>query len=296
MRVFILGGTGSIGTAIVSELIARAHDVTALSRSQPSDRKLQALGAQLYRGDLTGPYSWVGDAVACDAIIHVAATFGDDMGAVDRAVVSELMRAAEDKARETRLLYTGGCWMYGETGDDIATEDRAFDPLPAFAWMAEHGEELLKAPGFATAIVHPAMVYHDDGGGVFGRFTAAAQEGRRLEISGSPQTRWPIIERTDLARAYCDLLVRPDLTGHFNAVSQEGVRVGEIARSIAQVYGAASDAEVLTVEDLVREHGAWAKGPTLDQQMSARKLKRLTSWKPRVTDYRMSAFMSRGGS
>ena len=27
------------------------------------------------------------------------------------------------------------------------------------------------------------------------------------------------------------------------------------------------------------EHGAWAEGPTLDQQMSAEKLKRQTGWK-----------------
>ena len=40
IRVFILGGTGAIGTAVLQELIARSYTVVALSRSK-------ILGAQI---------------------------------------------------------------------------------------------------------------------------------------------------------------------------------------------------------------------------------------------------------
>lgn len=79
MRVFVLGGTGTIGTAVVSELVNRNHQVVALSRSEKSDHKLVSAGADLLRGNLSDPTHWADDAISCDAIIQVAATFGDDI-------------------------------------------------------------------------------------------------------------------------------------------------------------------------------------------------------------------------
>ncbi len=287
MRVFILGGTGSIGTAVTAELCRRSHEVTALSRSGVADDKLRRLGADPSRGDLRAPAGWAAEAVGHDAIIHAAATFSDDMGDVDTQVVSALIGAAKQTRHKPRLIYTGGCWLYGETGDAVATEDSRFNPIPAFSWMVGNAARLLATPAFSAAILHPAMVYHADGG-VFDRFIEPPREGRPMEIWGDRQTRWPLIHRSDLARAYCDLLVRPDLTGHFNVVSEEGVRVGDIVDAIAQALGSTLPPATLSADVLVSRHGAWAIGPTLDQQMSAAKLRSETGWTPEITDYRRS--------
>src|SRR5437016_5034036 len=42
---------------------------------------------------------------------------------------------ARGAAGPARLIYTGGCWLFGATGDELATEETPFRPLPAFAWM-----------------------------------------------------------------------------------------------------------------------------------------------------------------
>ncbi|MEN9061865.1 NAD(P)H-binding protein [Ponticoccus litoralis] len=125
MQVFILGGTGTIGTAVVGELVSRNHQVFALSRSERSDELLLSAGATPVRGDLSEPDGWVNAAVSSGAIIQAAATFGEDMGDVDAKAMKAVMQAAETRRDTTRLVYTGGCWLYGETGDEIATEDRA---------------------------------------------------------------------------------------------------------------------------------------------------------------------------
>ena len=287
MRVFILGGTGSIGTAVTAELRRRSHEVTALSRSGPADDKLRWLGAVPCRGDLRNPTAWAAEAVGHDAVIHAAAIFGDDMGAIDDRVVSALIEAAKGARHKPRLIYTGGCWLYGETGDAVATEESGFNPIGAFSWMVGNAARLLAVPEFSTAILHPAMVYHAEGG-VFDRFIELARENRPMEIWGDLQTRWPLIHRCDLARAYCDLLERPDLTGHFNAASEEGVQVGDIMDAIARAFGNTLPPVTLSADDLVSRHGAWAIGPTLDQQMSAAKLRSETGWTPEITDYRRS--------
>lgn len=285
MQVFVLGGTGTIGTAVVAELVSRNHQVLALSRSEKSDELLTSAGATPFRGNLTEPNHWADAAVSFDAIIQTAATFGEDMGDVDARAMKALAQASETLTEPTRLIYTGGCWLYGETGDEVATEDRPFDPLPSFSWMITHAQMLLDAPKLRTAVVHPAMVYDMRDGGVFHRFLSAAKVGHRIEIWGSETTRWPLIASSDLARVYCDLVERSDLVGYYNAVAEEGVTVGRIAAVISEAYGSPTVPFILSVDEAVRENGAWAKGPTLDQQMSAQKLQSAIGWKARIKDF-----------
>jgi nucleoside-diphosphate-sugar epimerase len=285
MRVFVLGGTGTIGTAIVAELVKRNHQAVALSRSEKSDHKLASAGADPLRGDLSDPSHWVDAAISCDAIIQAAATFGDDMGDVDAKAMKALMRTSGSQTCPMRVIYTGGCWLYGETGDDVATENRPFDPLPAFEWMVKHANMLLKSPNLYTAVVHPAMVYDARDGGVFHRFLSAAKAGEPIEIWGSAAARWPLIASSDLACVYCDLAERQDLVGHFNAVSEEGIPVGQISSTLSEAMSSPQEPTLRSVESLVREYGDWARGPTLDQQMSANKLVAATGWAPKISDY-----------
>ena len=52
MRVFVTGATGHIGSALVPELVAAGHDVTAMARSDSSATIAGRLGATVRRGDL----------------------------------------------------------------------------------------------------------------------------------------------------------------------------------------------------------------------------------------------------
>ena len=52
MKVFVLGGSGFIGTAVVRELLAHGHAVTALARSERSAESLANAGCEVLRGDI----------------------------------------------------------------------------------------------------------------------------------------------------------------------------------------------------------------------------------------------------
>ena len=51
MRVFVTGGTGVIGTALVGRLLERGDEVIALARSDAACRTLESRGARGIRGD-----------------------------------------------------------------------------------------------------------------------------------------------------------------------------------------------------------------------------------------------------
>lgn len=218
-----------------------------------------------------------------DGIIQAAATFEEDMGPVDRRVLTALARAAQTAGTRPRFIYTGGCWFFGETGDEIATEESPFNPLPEFDWMVENAARLAASSAFSTAIIHLAMVYSEEGG-VFARFVENASKKELIEIWGNAGIRWPLVHRDNLASAYRLLLERPDLTGHFNASAQTGKKVGDIAAWFAGASGIA----VNPAEKAVAAYGKLAEGPMLDQQISSAKLRIVCHWVPRHNDFRMS--------
>ncbi|CUI01840.1 NAD-dependent epimerase/dehydratase family protein [Leisingera aquaemixtae] len=289
MKVLILGGTGSIGTAVTRELVRSGHQVTGLSRSAASDSRLGAMGARPLRGDLRRPEGWVQEVASTDALIQLAATFGDGMAAADTTAIAAILHQASRRPEPLRLLYTGGCWLYGATGDRIANEASPLRPIKPFAWMQENGQRVLASPALSAAVVHPAMVYHADGG-VFSRYLEAARSARPFEIWGSITTRWPLVHRSDLARAYRLLLEQPQLTGHFNASAETGVSVADITAEIARRHAHDASYVVRSLKYVLTKHGAWAERPALDQQMESGKLRRLAGWQVKHSNFRTAHF------
>ena len=146
MRVFILGGTGLIGSAVVRELVTRGHDVLGLARSEAAATRLRQSGATPLTGDIAAPERWASGLPVLDAVIHMACDFTTDMGAIDRRLLDVLLPALAAQPNTPRFITTGGCWLFGATGDGIATETSPFHPLPAFEWMVPQLQRVLDTP------------------------------------------------------------------------------------------------------------------------------------------------------
>lgn len=69
-RIFLTGASGFIGGAI-SRQLAGAHEIVAMSRSEKSDARIEALGVQTLRCDLDTLSP--GDLPECEAVVHCAA-------------------------------------------------------------------------------------------------------------------------------------------------------------------------------------------------------------------------------
>lgn len=283
MRVLILGATGTIGEEVTAELAGRGHELLALARTDEAERKLLAVGAAVFRGDLRNPRDWAHRIRDVDAVVHVAATFTEDMGEVDRQLVEALLQEAETARQKIRFLYTGGCWLYGVTGDRVADEATPFDPILSFAWMVDNARRVLEAPKLDSMIIHPAMVYDRDGGALR-RLIASATEKGRVEIWGSADTRWPVVHRRDLAIAYRLVLEGGSPLRSYCVAAEQGVRVGAIAEALTRRFGLTEPPLVRPTEDVVAEQGDWAVGPTLDQQMTGARISRELGWTPAHRD------------
>lgn len=81
MHVFVTGGTGLIGSAVVAELLGRGHTVLALTRSATSAQAAEAAGAEPLRGSLADLDALRTGAARADGVIHLA--FGNDFSSPD---------------------------------------------------------------------------------------------------------------------------------------------------------------------------------------------------------------------
>ncbi|MFK7996767.1 MAG: NAD-dependent epimerase/dehydratase family protein [Granulosicoccus sp.] len=283
MHVLVLGGTGSIGAAIVDELIKRQCEVSALSRSPISTEQLLAVGATPIQGDIRYPEKWI-DCLECvDAVIHAAATWDDDMDTVDQNLVAALLKGLRTPDSSKTLIYTAGCWLYGQTGDVIATERTSLSPAPGFLRSISTLNQVLADTHVKGMVIHPAMVY-EHRGGVFQRMYDDIENHGHIRVYGSLDVRWPLIHTLDLAQVYALMLLKGKAGDVYNASSMDGVRVGDIANAISSSAGNGCKCIVYDVKHAKRDFGDWAEGYAIDQNMSAEKARVELGWQPAHSD------------
>jgi dihydroflavonol-4-reductase len=75
MRVFVTGGNGFIGSAVVRRLIDRGDKVTAVVRDPSTAERLAELGADLRQGDLARTAAIVDAMRGSDAGVHLAGMY-----------------------------------------------------------------------------------------------------------------------------------------------------------------------------------------------------------------------------
>jgi nucleoside-diphosphate-sugar epimerase len=274
MRIFVTGGSGYIGRAVLAELRRRGHAVAALARSDAAVAIVSGLGATPVPGSLAALDVVERAARDNDATIHIAGIASPDDVAREAAALDALLRVA---TAGYPLVYTSGAWVYGDRGDAVVDEEAPPNPIALVAWRPGHEQRVLTAAGRGV-VIRPGVVY-GDGGGIVGGFVASAQAGP-LKIVGNGTNRWPTVRVDALAELYAAAVEQPAARGIYNAVAAASVPYVEIARAASRAGGGNGAIEHLTYENAVSTMGPFAEALVLDLLVSADKAKRELGWNP----------------
>jgi dihydroflavonol-4-reductase len=126
--VFVTGGTGFIGRAIVERLLAEGNRVKALARSEASGSELRGLGAEPAAGDLLDLEALAAAMQGCDVVYHAAGANAfclrdpAPMFEVNVRGSENVIRAAV-RAGVRRVVYTSSAATLGEAGGTVGSED-----------------------------------------------------------------------------------------------------------------------------------------------------------------------------
>ena len=279
MHVFVTGGTGTIGTAVVAELLGNGHTVLALARSDRSAQTLKDAGAEVLRGGLADLDILRSGAAQSDGVISLA--FGRDYSSPDAlaAAITE-----ESAARATLgealigsdrpiVTVSGTPWVTGRASTEA-------DPVPTDGPVGGRGRSVialldLAARGVrATAVRMPRTVHNEGKGGFAGLLTDQA---RRTGVSGYPgdgTQRWPAVHALDAAVLFRLALELAPAGTSWHAVADEGDAVRDIATVIGRRLG-------LPVQAVPKENfGPFGAIFAMDQPASSAHTRETLGWEP----------------
>lgn len=283
MDVFVTGGTGTIGSAVVTRLVQDGVRVIGLARSDTASAALRTEGASAYPGDLCNPESWVGRAASCDAVIHAGATFSSDMGRVDRQSMLALKHAARHRKQPLKVIYTGGIWLYPEcAAGTVLSEKTPFSPLPAFRFMAETIRTLSHGTDLNLTVIHPALAC-DRHSGPIAAMTAALKDGRPFHTRASPETVWPLVHTGDLAALYLLALKHSRFRQTLIASSIAGIQVAHLAAHISARHGLPLEIVTEPAPQDIPAVSDWQAGYARSQSIDLGNATRATGWQPELS-------------
>jgi nucleoside-diphosphate-sugar epimerase len=249
MRVLVTGHNGYIGPAVVAALQDAAHDVVGLD-SDLFDGC--GLGEQLpiipaMRMDIRDVRAT--DLAGFDAIVHLAALSNDPLGDLDPELTFEINHRASVRLAELakaagvqRFLFSSSCSLYGAAGDEMLTEEAAFNPVTAYASSKVRVEQdvaRLADREFSPTFLRNATAYGVSprlrGDLVVNDLVGAAYTTGEI-LMKSDGTPWrPLVHIQDIARAFVSMLHAERHLVHKQAFNVGGTEENYQIRDVAEM-------------------------------------------------------------
>ncbi|WP_087025135.1 NAD-dependent epimerase/dehydratase family protein [Thaumasiovibrio subtropicus] len=273
-RILITGGTGSVGSAIVENLIDHGYTVTVLCRNEASQHNALAMGANVLPGDIEAPQYWIDEICHFETLIHTACSFGEDMGAIDRRFAEAIINATTQHSHNLLVLYTTGCWTFG-AHDKVIDETYPKQSTPEFSWMIDNAAYLDNVPHIDLRRVSPVNVVTDELK-VPPLLSLSAEDNDFIEIPNSAPLHWSLVERTSLADLYRLVMEKGQRGEEYIGADEVGLPVDALAAQVST-----KPIKRVPIKTWMEKYGDWARGYSLNQRFSSQKAQTQLGWQPK---------------
>ena len=312
MKVLVAGATGVLGRALVPQLVARSHEVVAMTRSTSKQDLVRSLGARPVVADALDPDA-VAQAVASaepEVIVHELTALSGKMSVRDmrhpegssvaimtnrlRTEATDHLLAAGSAVGARRFVAQSfAAFRFARTGGPVQTEADPLDPDPP---------EALRTPLVGILHLERAVTTIDWGQGLVLRYGGFYGPGTAISLAPDAQMAAPIRKRrfpiigggdgvfshvhVDDAAAATAIAVERGEPGIYNIVDDEPAPVREWLPALAGALHAKPPRRI------PRWLGRLATGEAATLMMteargaSNAKAKRELGWQPRYPSWR----------
>lgn len=243
MRIFLMGGTGLVGSRLVGRLVERGDDVALLTR-RPEAAAGRFAKCTIVGGDPTEAGAWMHSASDCDAVINLVGEpiFGRRWNAEYKVLlrdsrVRSTANAAEVVAGSGRarvLVNASAIGYYGPRGDEELTEESppGDDFLAGLCRDWEQAAQPAATSGARLAIVRIGVVL-DAGGGGLAQMLTPFKLGLGGPVgSGRQWLSW--IHHDDVVGVLLTALDNPQAAGAINGTAPHPVTNREFSKALGR--------------------------------------------------------------
>jgi nucleoside-diphosphate-sugar epimerase len=193
------------------------------------------------------------DLEGFDAVLHLAALSNDPLGDLNPELTYDINYRSSVKLAQLakqagveRFVFASSCSLYGAAGDDMLTEESAFNPVTAYGEskvLSEQEISQLADDRFSPTFLRNATAYGVSPQHrfdlVLNNLVAWAVATGRVYIK-SDGTPWrPIVHIEDISAAFLAVLSAPQAAVHnqaFNVgINSENYRIRELAAIVQEV-------------------------------------------------------------
>ena len=282
MRVFVTGASGHIASEVVPELVSAGHAVTGLARSESAAAAVEALGAEVRRGDLDDLAGLSTAAGEADGVIHLAFKHEEQHAGDLAAAVAADLRAIEAM----------GAALEGSDKPFVGTSATLAQVLAGFEGQlterdvrpggpridAEGAVVALAERGVRSSVVRLPNVHGPGNLGFISGLVALAGVTGVAGYVGDGGNRWPSAETRDVGRLYRLALDSAPAGSRLHAVAEEGVALRDVAAAIGRRLGVPVAA--IAAEDAEEHFGHLAMFVGIDNPTSSQITRELLGWTP----------------
>jgi nucleoside-diphosphate-sugar epimerase len=251
MRLFVIGGTGYIGSVVCERLRADGHVLRGLARADVAAQQLAEGGIEPVPGSLGDVDVLRRECATADGVVQIA-TGGflvQALESVTEAASTTDTILASLAGTEKPYIYTGGTGGWLDTGlavpDRIVTE--ADPPTPPYFYkhLYEISDKILASEDVRTIVLAPAQLYGRRGGyiGPIARmFNSVRTHG--VVYAVNYDNAFTYVHVDDLADLYAIVLQTHSAHGLYFATS-DTVSTLEVAQAVSAAAGLGGEVQLV---------------------------------------------------
>ena len=252
-RIFISGGGGYVGAALVPKLLEQGYEITILDlmiygeNVLPEHPQLHAIKGDIRDQEILKTY-----LKGQEAVIHLACISNDPSFELDPVLGKSINLDAfkpfveiSKAAGVRRFIYASSSSVYGVKEEPNVNEEMKLEPLTDYSRFKVDCEKILaeyEMPDFTTTTIRPATVCgyspRQRLDVVVNILSNLAYHKREITIYGGEQLR-PNIHIEDITDLYCLLLKLPKekIAGNIFNAGYENQTVSELGNIVQSVVG-----------------------------------------------------------
>ena len=252
-NIFITGGAGYVGSALVPRLLAEGYKVTVLDLMIYGQNVIKPhKNLKIIKGDIRDQNLIKKNVVNTDAVIHLACISNDPSFELNKKLGQDInFKAFEPLVKISkesgikRFIFASSSSVYGIKKEKNVNEEMKLEPLTDYSKFKAECEKVLKkyqSSNFTTVTIRPATVCgfapRQRLDLVVNILTNLAYHKRSITVFGGNQLR-PNIHIDDMVEAYLLLLKTPNnkIAGKTFNAGYENFSVEKLSLDVKSVIG-----------------------------------------------------------